>query len=542
MGLYHQFAPLVLSFGLAGGFHLPASTRHRLVVLNNTPAVSSKGAVVGIPGHDEELFNWNKQWYPVLSVTDTDPGRAHAVQVLGKDLVAWRDKEERWTCFDDRCPHRAAPLSEGRVEDDGSLLCAYHAWRFDADGKCLSIPQSDNGGKDEAQPKACAKVYPTQVVQDIVWVWGENGPDAALESSLTPPQLIPELEDKEGIESGRVEPANVGMNNVAYGWDTMMENLLDPSHVAVAHHGIAGDRYKGTTPIDMQPTKRWPVLTKEGFEFEFPPGSKASFHPPCLVLNTIEDSLGKTLLIVYGTPTTPGAVRLVGRQAYVHRFTPKSQEYEDLVKETKRNGEKKSEIQAAFRISAMFPSWLQHVTGHLFLHQDMVLLHHQEKILASAGHDSSTYGKAVFVPTAADRGVTALRRWITDFGSGGPAWDQGCDPALPPRQRNREKLFNVYESHTKSCSSCLGALKNVKKMRQAANASAVISFAWALLLGARTVAITAASRSSPVLNAVIAKAMLPAVVLTLVSLGAAKALDKLHGMFHTYSFHHQDSP
>ncbi|CAM9766080.1 unnamed protein product, partial [Hapterophycus canaliculatus] len=60
------------------------------------------------------------QWYPVLSVKDTDPGRAHAL--LGKDLVVWQDKEERWTCFDDRCPHRAAPLTEGRVEEDGSLL------------------------------------------------------------------------------------------------------------------------------------------------------------------------------------------------------------------------------------------------------------------------------------------------------------------------------------------------------------------------------------------------------------------------------------
>ena len=44
------------------------------------------------------------------------------------------------------------------------IRCAYHAWRFDADGKCLSIPQSDSGGRDEAQPKACAKVYPTQVL------------------------------------------------------------------------------------------------------------------------------------------------------------------------------------------------------------------------------------------------------------------------------------------------------------------------------------------------------------------------------------------
>lgn len=41
--------------------------------------------------------------------------------------------------------------------------CAYHGWRFDARGKCLVIPQSDSGGRDEAQKAACAKVYPTKV-------------------------------------------------------------------------------------------------------------------------------------------------------------------------------------------------------------------------------------------------------------------------------------------------------------------------------------------------------------------------------------------
>lgn len=45
------------------------------------------------------------------------------LQLLGKDLVAWRNKEGRWTCFDDRCPHRAAPLTEGRVDEkDGNLM------------------------------------------------------------------------------------------------------------------------------------------------------------------------------------------------------------------------------------------------------------------------------------------------------------------------------------------------------------------------------------------------------------------------------------
>ncbi|CAN0379021.1 unnamed protein product, partial [Ectocarpus sp. 12 AP-2014] len=63
----------------------------------------------------------------------------------------------------------------------------------------------------------------------------------------------------------------------------------------------------------------------------------------------------------------------------------------------------------------------------------------------SAGCDSSNYGQAVFVPAAADRAVLALRQWITKQGSGGPAWDKNYDRTLPPRERNREALFNVYE-------------------------------------------------------------------------------------------------
>jgi phenylpropionate dioxygenase-like ring-hydroxylating dioxygenase large terminal subunit len=27
------------------------------------------------------------------------------------------------------------------VEGDGTLLCSYHGWRFDSEGKCTAIPQ-----------------------------------------------------------------------------------------------------------------------------------------------------------------------------------------------------------------------------------------------------------------------------------------------------------------------------------------------------------------------------------------------------------------
>eukprot|EP00903_Cladosiphon_okamuranus_P022582 g20777.t1 len=489
----------------------------------------------------EDAFNWTKQWYPVLSLKDTDPGRAHAVQLLGKSLVVWRDKEERWTAFDDRCPHRAVPLTEGRVEDDGSLMCAYHGWRFDSDGKCLSIPQSDSGGRDEAAPNACAKVYPTQVAQDLIWVWAENGPDAALESALTPAQLIPELDDKEGLASGKVAPANVGQNDLPYGWDTFLENVVDPAHVYVSHHGILGDRSMAS-PLGMEITK---PVSKEGFASEHYVEDTAStnritFRPPCLVVNETEDADGSVKLVLYACPTRPGYHRLIGRQVLIYRHTPGSKEAKQHAKEQKKKNQKKSPMTAVASVATKFPSWFQHVTGHWFLHQDLVFLHHQEKILASAGYDSSTYNEAVFVPAAADRSVMALRQWITKFGSGGPTWF--CDPTLPPREHNREVLFNTWETHTKNCSSCLGALKNVKRGLKAAKASAVVSFAWALLRGARAVGSASASPSASVLNAVTARAVLPGVALMLASLKSAVELEKLHGLFYSYSFHHQDNP
>ncbi len=78
---------------------------------------------------EEESFQWTKQWYPVAVVDHLDSSHPYAIQLLGKDLVLWRDGTNTWRCFDDACPHRLVPLSEGRIESDGNLLCAYHAWR-----------------------------------------------------------------------------------------------------------------------------------------------------------------------------------------------------------------------------------------------------------------------------------------------------------------------------------------------------------------------------------------------------------------------------
>lgn len=40
------------------------------------------------------------------------------------------------------------------------------------------------------------------------------------------------------------------------------------------------------------------------------------------------------------------------------------------------------------------------------------------------------------------------RKWIKQIASGGPAWSEGCDTALPPREHNRDVLFDVYRVST----------------------------------------------------------------------------------------------
>ena len=66
---------------------------------------------------------------------------------------------------------RQVPLSEGRLETDGTLQCAYHGWRFNAEGKCTTIPQchlddqtlEQQHDKAVRQSRACVASYPVQV-------------------------------------------------------------------------------------------------------------------------------------------------------------------------------------------------------------------------------------------------------------------------------------------------------------------------------------------------------------------------------------------
>lgn len=299
-------------------------------------------------------FDWNKQWYPIAVSSLTDTGRPHKMELLGNDIVLWYDGSQ-WRVFEDSCPHRNVPLSEGRVEKNGELLCSYHAWKFDGTGQCTSIPQSRSKDKETAlmsSAKSCVQSYPTMMEQGLVWCWGEKGlpgSDVSLEAALKRPHLIEELTDP--AYTDRILPMTYNFRDLPYGWDMFMENVLDPSHVPVSHHGIVGNRYKDAQFVDLtRVLSRTEISVAEGGSmnpahtedrgFNYKVDNKLlgdagmsynDFRPPSLTkIETVNKDGSKLILALYATPTKPGFCRHIGAQILIKSVDKKVKSSDDV--------------------------------------------------------------------------------------------------------------------------------------------------------------------------------------------------------------------
>lgn len=183
----------------------------------------------------EERFDWYAQWYPIMPICDLDKRVPHGKTVMGIDVVVWWDKNESaWKVFEDLCPHRLAPLSEGRIDQWGRLQCVYHGWCFNGSGDCKFIPQAPPDGPPvHTSKRACVAVYPSIVQNDMLWFWPNSDPQYKDILVKKKPPYIPELDDPSFTKL-------ISNRDLPYGYEVLTENLMDPAHVPYAHYGIMG--------------------------------------------------------------------------------------------------------------------------------------------------------------------------------------------------------------------------------------------------------------------------------------------------------------
>eukprot|EP00198_Chlamydomonas_reinhardtii_P008643 XP_001697980.1 rieske iron-sulfur cluster 55 kDa protein of chloroplast inner membrane translocon [Chlamydomonas reinhardtii] len=462
------------------------------------------------PSAESEQFVWAQNWFPVAVVECLDSSRPHPFTLMGKDLVLWRDGGGTWRAFEDACPHRLVPLSEGRIEKDGTLLCAYHAWRFDGGGKCTSIPQVE--GKEAAERAFSSPSKPRRVcvcVCAYVCVKGREAykmrPALPLRACSFLPAPLPLTVFE--LPSSRVQPLPWFFRDLPYSYDFFVENVTDPAHVNVSHHNVAGNRYAPDQYFSVDPLRE--VSAAGGFKYASRAPvtnvstSSTEFLPPSLVKIKVEYSDGAALILaLYSCPTTPGHNRHVGRQILIK--TPEGKMPRGL----------------AFFALPM-PKWLGHATASVFLHQDQVFLHQQERIVA--GRSAASHTAKYFMPAPSDNMTVAFRTWLGQHAGGGVPYAGGrTTPA--PIDRSKESLFDTYHTHTAQCAICKPALGRL----QAARTAAVVLGAAALVAGGCPAAGAAAADAA--LSALASLPPLQAVIAAAVALAAAAAVRVLDGI------------
>lgn len=418
------------------------------------PDQSPDGEFYQVEDDDERSdskFSWRDHWYPVSLIEDLDPKIPTPFQLLGRDLVLWKDRATGdWVAFDDKCPHRLAPLSEGRIDEDGNLQCSYHGWSFNGCGSCTRIPQASSEGPEARaikSPRACATRFPTMVSQGLLFVWpDENGWERA--KATKPPMLPDEFESPE-FSTVTIQ------RDLFYGYDTLMENVSDPSHIDFAHHKVTGRRDRAKPlPFKLEGKGHWGFAGSN----EGNPRITAKFVAPCYYINSIEidtklpivgEQKWKIWICSFNVPMAPGKTRsIVCSARNFFQLTMPGPAWWQVV-----------------------PRWQEHWTSNKVYDGDMIVLQGQEKIFLSKSKGDTDvnkeYTKITFTPTQADRFVLAFRNWLRRHGNSQPEWFSISDQQPPPSTvLSKRQMLDRFEQHTLKCSSCKKAYTTFQTLQK----------------------------------------------------------------------------
>ena len=167
-------------------------------------------------------------WHPVALSTDLADTPV-AVQLLNENIVLWRDAQGRAHAWADKCPHRGAKLSLGRVEVDAQgaskLECAYHGWQFDGTGHCTLVPALPSFAPP---PAHCATTFYAHEAYGLVWV--------QLDAAQT------KLPAFAAHADAHLRKVHCGPYDVATSAPRVVENFLDMAHFGFVHQGYLGAR------------------------------------------------------------------------------------------------------------------------------------------------------------------------------------------------------------------------------------------------------------------------------------------------------------
>jgi phenylpropionate dioxygenase-like ring-hydroxylating dioxygenase large terminal subunit len=168
------------------------------------------------------------QWYAVLSSHEISRHRLYGLTRFGEKLLFFRSEDNTIHCLADKCCHRGASLSAGKLLHD-HVQCPFHGFEYDGSGRVSAIPA--NGKKTPVMENFKVPHYLVREKGGFIFVWYGDAEKATPE--------IPFFEELETKFS-------YGEFHEVWGvhYTRAIENQLDVVHLPFVHNSTIGRGHK----------------------------------------------------------------------------------------------------------------------------------------------------------------------------------------------------------------------------------------------------------------------------------------------------------
>lgn len=179
---------------------------------------------------DEIATVFTPAWHYVGHVGDLpEPVGFFPTSVAGLPVVVTRAGDGEVRALVNVCTHRGTVVCS-RADARETLVCPYHAWRFELDGTLRSAPRSDR------EPDFDPAAFPLEPVRVGRW-----GPFIFVAVSPDAPDFdtwladLPERVADAGIDVDSLVFHHRAQSTLAANWKVCVENFLECYHCRIAH-------------------------------------------------------------------------------------------------------------------------------------------------------------------------------------------------------------------------------------------------------------------------------------------------------------------
>jgi nitrite reductase/ring-hydroxylating ferredoxin subunit len=106
-------------------------------------------------------------WFQVGWSAQLAPGAVRPLRCFGQELVLFRTEAGEAVVLDAHCPHLGAHMGHGGCVQGESIVCPFHHWRWDAQGRLVEIPYA----RRDRRPDVVLRRWPVHETCGVILVW-----------------------------------------------------------------------------------------------------------------------------------------------------------------------------------------------------------------------------------------------------------------------------------------------------------------------------------------------------------------------------------